>query len=339
MRNKLLTVVAALGLAAGWAVPAAGGTLEVVRGRDKLVCGVSPDRQGLSAMDRFGRWSGLAVEFCRAVAAAVLGDASKLSLEPVSAVQAVKGLESGRIDLAITESSWTLSRDSEFAARHVDVLLYDGQGFMVSRKHGLASALELSGATICVVQGTRAAEDTAAYFGRQRMRVEFVTSDRWSALVSIYGAGGCTVLAGDLTLLADVRRTLAVPGDHQLLPEVLSKEPIAPAVRAGDDRWFTIVRWVLMALIEAEELGVTRDNVGGRSGSRHEDTRRLLGGGADIGQALGLPSDWARRAIASVGNYGEMFERSLGLESPLQLPRGLNGLWTKGGLIYAVPLR
>jgi len=320
------------------ALPAHAGTLEAVRTRGTLVCGVTPDHPGLSAVDRFGRWTGIAVEFCRAVAAAVLGDHERLKLEPVSAIEAVKGLGAGTLDIAITESSWTLSRDTEFNSRYVDVLLYDGQGFMVPRSHGLASALELSGALVCVVEGTRAFDAAKAFFGSHRMRVQMVTSESWQDVISTYGAGGCTALSGDLTLLAEVRRGLARPNDHQLLPEVISKAPIAPAVRIGDDRWFAIVRWVLMSLIAAEELEITSGNVSSRASSPDEDIRRLAGG-ADLGETLGLSADWTRKVISSVGNYGEIYDRTLGMSSPFLLPRGQNNVWSKGGLMYAVPLR
>ena len=314
-------------------------TLDAVTSRGQLVCGVSADLPGFATEDRYGAWSGIDVEFCRAVATAVLGDPSKVRFEALTAAEGFRSLQSGMVDLLARGTAWTLSRDTEFKVRFVDVLVYDGQGFMVPRNHGVASILELSGASICVVSDTRAADTAATYFGRQRMRAQFVTSEKWQDLVAAYASGGCTALTGELTMLADVRRTLADPTEHTLLPELISKEPIGPAVRIGDERWFSIVRWVLMALIEAEELDVSSANVSSKLDSPIEDVRRLLGVRSDLGVSLGLTADWARNVIAKVGNYGEIYDRTLGLKSPLQLPRGPNNLWTRGGLMYAVPLR
>lgn len=315
------------------------GTLASVKARGEVSCGVSDQVPGFANLDRYGRWSGIDVDFCRAVAAAVLGDSTKVALKAMPRAHGFRALAAGEIDLLSQASPWTLSRDTEFQIRFVDVLVYDGQGFLVPRSHGLSSVLELSGATICVVAGTRAADVVGHVFGRQRMRFQLVERQSWGELLSAYGAGACTALTGDITRLASARRTLSAPADHTILPEVVSKEPQGPAVRIADPQWFAIVRWVRMALIEAEELAIDSANVGAMAGSAIEDVRRLLGSGSNLGQPLGLDPEWARRMIAAVGNYGEIYERNLGVGSELQLARGHNRLWTKGGLMYAVPVR
>lgn len=318
---------------------AEAATLESVKARNQLVCGISDDVPGLAMFDSPGVWIGIEVEFCRAVAAAVLGDAKKVRLRPLSAADSFRALAAGEVDLLAGGAAWTFSRDTELKVRFVDVLLYDGQGLMVPRNHGISSALELSGASICVVSGTRAAEKATGYFSGNRMRHQLVTSERWADLAHVYATGGCTALTGDLTALAAIRSTFDSPTDHILLPEVISKEPLGPAVRTGDDNWFAVVRWVMMALVAAEEMQITRDNVDQRRQSPIEEVRRLLGVGSDLGQSLGLSADWAYRVIGQVGNYGEIFDRWLGVGSSLKLPRGYNKLWTQGGLMFAVPIR
>lgn len=318
---------------------ARAATLENVQLRQKLVCGVSRDVAGFAALDSSGRWSGFDVDFCRALAAAVIGDGSLVEFRAVENASGLRALAAGEVDVLGASTSWTLSRDTELSIRFVDVLLFDGQSFLVPRGHGLASALELSGASVCVAGGTRAADAVEAYFSRQRMRHQLVVSEHWGDLVATYAAGGCTALSADLTTLAAVRAKLANPTDHMLLPEIVSKEPRGPAVRIGDERWFAIVRWVVSALVEAEELQITRDNATSRLQSQQADIRRFLGVGTDLGHPLGLASDWAYRAVLAVGNYGEIFERWLGANSPLRLPRGQNRLWSQGGLMYAVPMR
>lgn len=334
--SLLRTLALLLAVAAS---PAIAATLEGVKSRDQLVCGVSNDVAGLAAFESPDVWSGIEPDFCRAVAAAVLGDGTKVRFRPLNNGDSFRALAAGEVDLLAGGPGWTLSRDTELKVRFVEVLLFDGQGFMVPRNHGISSALELSGASICVVAGTRAAEVAANYFARNRMRHQLVTSERWQDLVNVYASGGCTALTADLTQLAATRATFASPADHSLLPEIVSKEPIAPTVRTGDDTWFAIVRWVLMALVAAEELQITRDNVDKSLQSPSEDVRRLLGVDSDLGHSLGLGADWATRVVRHVGNYGEIFDRWLGTGSPLKLPRGYNKLWTQGGLMYSVPIR
>ncbi len=315
------------------------GTLESVKSRGELVCGVSDQVPGFAVADRYGRWQGIDVDFCRAVAAAVLGDKTKIVLKPMSRAEGIRSLAAGEIDLLSQTSAWTLSQDTEFKIRFVDILVYDGQGFLVPKSHGLSSALELSSASICVVSDTRAQDALAAYFGRHRMNYQLVKRASWNELLAAYGAGACTALTGDVTQLAAARRKLVAPSQHAILPEIVSKEPLGPAVRMQDPNWFAILRWVRMALVVAEELGVNSTNVSAMANSAIEDVRRLLGTGSTLGQSLGLDTEWARRMIAAVGNYGEIYERNLGSGSDLQLARSYNKLWTQGGLMYGVPVR
>lgn len=335
-RSWLLAVFCAIIAGIG---PAAAGTLQGVKSRGELSCGVSDRFPGLAVTEGSGVWRGLEVDFCRAVAAAVLGSASKAVIKPFPHSAGFRALASGEIDLLVQNASWTLSRDTEFKIHFVGMLLHDGQGFLVPRSLGLSSALELSGATICVVSGTRAEEALAGFFARNRMRYRVIASVDMNDLVTAYKAGSCMALTGDVTRLAAVRNSIGSKDAHLILPEFITKEPLGPAVRAGDEDWFAIVRWVLMALIKAEELGVDSSNVNAKSGSPMDDVRRLLGSGSNLGQTLGLEADWVRSILRSVGNYGEIYERNLGAGSPFQLDRGYNKLWSRGGLMYAAPLR
>lgn len=318
---------------------AQAGTLDSVKTRGELICGVSDQVPGFAISDRNGRLLGLDVDFCRAVAVAVLGGGAKIVTKPMSRADGFRALAAGEIDLLAQASAWTLSNDTEFNIRFVDVLLYDGQGFLVPKTHGLSSVLELSGAPVCVVSDTRAQDALAGFFGRHRMNYQLVKKPNWNDLVAAYASGACTALTGDVTQLAAARRTLAQPSEHVMLPEFIAKEPLGPAVRIQDPVWFSVVRWVRMALVEAEELGIDSSNVTTMAGSAIEDVRRLLGVDSTLGQSLGLDADWARRMIAEVGNYAEIYERNFGIGSDLLLSRGYNKLWSRGGLMYGVPLR
>ena len=321
------------------AMAAHAGLLDAVRARGHVECGVSDGVPGLSTVDASGRWSGLDVEFCAALAAATLGRADAVKYRPLSDADRFKALARGDVDLLARNTAWTLSRDTELGVRFVDVLLYDGQGFLVPRTHALASALELSGARICVQSGTHAEAGLAGFFAARKMRYQPVVSERWSALVQLYAGGQCSVLTGDLTVLASERSRLANPTDHVLLPELISKEPLAPAVGADDSQWFAGVRWTRMALVAAEELGITSANAEALRASGSEAQRAFLGAGAPLGSAIGLAPDWAFQVVRQVGNYGEIFSRNLGSDSPLALERRLNDLWSRGGLMYAPPVR
>jgi len=319
---------------------AAGSTtLDAIRDRGHVLCGISEAQAGFSEATESGVRSGLDVEFCRALAAAVFGTKDAVKFWPLSANDRFKALQSGDVDVLARGAAWTLSRDTEFGAHFAGVLFYDGQGFLTRRGNAVASVFELSGASICALPGVMGEQGVKEFFGAQRMRYQIVTQDNWDDLVKAYVAGNCTVLTGDVSLLGVVRSKLATPTDHIILPELITKEPLGPAVRQNDPQWFAVVRWTLMALIEAEELGLSTANVDAKRASTEPEIRRFLGLEANLGQALGLPRDWGYQVVKNVGNYGEIFERSLGENSKLKLARGLNNLWTKGGLMYSMPFR
>lgn len=333
MMVSLVAAVQALTAAASPSV------LETVRARGYLNCGVAEQAPGFSQVNGLGRWKGLEVEFCSAVAAAVFGNKDAVKFRGIATGDRFKALEAGDIDILLRGTAWTLTRDAELGGRFVGVLFYDGSGFLVPKNHSIASVLELSGASICVLPGSSGERAVADFFGARGMRFQLVVSERWDQLVKAYAAGGCTVLTGDISLLAFERSRLPNGSDHMLLPEMVSKEPLGPAVKMGDEGWFSIVRWSYMTLIAADELGVSSSNVDEMRSSSLRDVRRLLGLEADLGAPLGLARDWSYQIIKQVGNYAEIFSRTLGENSPLKLERGLNNVWTKGGLMYAVPLR
>lgn len=314
-------------------------TLDAVKARGYINCGVGENSPGFSLVDSNGRWSGIEVEFCSALAAAVFGNKSSVKFRALPTSDRFKALQEGEIDVLLRATSWTLSRDSDLGARFTSVLFYDGQGFLVPRSHAVSSVLELSGASICVLPGGSGERAVAEYFTRTKMRYQLITSQRWEDLVQAYASGGCTVLTGDVSLLAYERSKLSSPADHALLAEQIGKEPIGPYVRSGDENWFTIVRWTVMALIAGEEMGLTSSNVANMENTSFMDVRRFLGLESNLGQPLGLARDWARQIIGQVGNYSEIFERTFGKGTPLRLERGLNNLWTNGGLMYAAPFR
>jgi general L-amino acid transport system substrate-binding protein len=336
-RIPLSALLATTLLATAGASP--GATLESVQGRGKLLCGVNTGLPGFSSVDQNGKWTGLDVDFCRAVAAATLGDADKVELKPLTAKERFTALQSGEIDLLSRNTTWTLSRDAAQGLSFTGVIYYDGQGFMVSKSLGVKSARELDGAAVCILAGTTTELNLADYFRTHDMKYEPVVFDTADQTSRGFETGRCDVLTSDQSQLYGLRIKLAEPDKAAVLPEVISKEPLGPAVRQGDDAWFNIVRWTLFALINAEELGVTADNVDAMKSSSNPEVRRLLGveGSADSG--LGLAPDWVAGVIKQVGNYGEIFQRSVGADSPLQIERGLNALWTDGGLEYAPPFR
>lgn len=332
--------LSAILLAGALSQTAAAGTLEQVKERDTLRCGVNGLVPGLSFKDEKGSWSGLDVDFCRAVAAAVLGAKEKVEFVPLTNAERLSALADGRVDLLSRNTTWTLSRDIARGMSFVGVLYYDGQGFMVPRATNQLSTLELSGQTVCALAGTTSAENTERYFKRHRMELTLLTFDDIGAAKQAYLAGECGALASDHSQLHSLRATLEHPRTHRILPEVVSKEPLGPAVRKGDDRWFDIVRWTLFALINAEEMGIDSTNVDrARELAKSEDTRLLLDADGKVAELLGLHPRWINRAIGQVGNYGEVFERNLGDQSPLKIKRGLNALWNNGGLLYAPPAR
>lgn len=314
-------------------------TAESVRQRGYVVCGVGQRSPGFAMADERGVWSGLEVDFCHAIGAAVLGKRDAVKLRPTSPQERFAVLKSGEIDVLLRSTPWTFARDAEGDLHFVGALYYDGHRMLVRRTQAVASVLELSGATICVEAGSTSEQAVAEFFAARKMRYEPILSPRWEDALKNYLSRSCTALSAEGSTLAQARIRLDQPSDHLMLPELISKEPLGPFVRQSDQRWATIVRWVLHALIAAEELGITSSNVDAMRASGLAEARRLLGSESALGPALGLPLDWAFQAIRQVGNYGEIFERNLGMRSTLKLERGPNNLWVKGGQMYAPPFR
>ncbi len=323
------------------ATTARAGTLETIQQRGALACGVNVGLAGFSIADSQGKWVGLDADFCRALAAAVLGDANKVKFTPLSAQQRFTALQAGEIDVLSRNTTWTLTRDTSLALDFAGVDFYDGQGFLVPKKLGVKSAKELKGATVCVQPGTTTELNLSDFSRTFGLELKPVVIEKFEEFTKTYFAGRCDAMTTDLSALASIRATLAPSaGEQVLLPETISKEPFGPAVRHGDPKWEDIVRWVLQALIEAEEQGITSKNAADlATSSPSPNVKRLLGSIPGMGQALGLSEKWALEAIRQVGNYGEIYDRNVGKGSPLGLDRGLNNLWTKGGLLYALPVR
>ncbi|HEX4236061.1 MAG TPA: amino acid ABC transporter substrate-binding protein [Caldimonas sp.] len=336
-----LTPIALAVAAAAWTLPAhAGKTLDAVKARGQLVCGVNTSGPGFSNADSQGRWTGLDVDFCRAVAAAVLSDASKVKFVPLNSQQRFSSLQAGEIDVLSRNSTWTLTRDASLGVVFTGINYFDGQGFMVPKKLKIDSAKKMNGATVCVQAGTTSEKNVADYFGANAMKYKPVVFDTAEAITSAFFAGRCQVYTTDMSDLAGARTKAPKADDYVILPQVISKEPLGPSVRRGDDEWFQIVRWTLFAMLEAEEDGLTQANVDEqKTTNKDPGVQRFLGVSEDTGKLLGLDAAWAYRIVKQVGNYGESFERNLGPKTPIGLPRGVNNLWTKGGLMYAPPIR
>lgn len=327
--NLLRSGLVAFGLVCFGAQVALSGTLDTVKKRGKLECGVSEGLLGFSARDEAGNWSGFDVDFCRAVAAAVFGNADKVDYVPLSAVKRFDALSSGKIDLLSRNTTWTMSRDVERGLEFVGITYFDGQGFMTRRENGLSSALQLGSAKICALSGTTSEANARAYFSQNKVDVEIVTFPKREDALKAYADRKCDVYSADRSALASERSKLEDSADHMLLPEVASKEPLGPVVRQDDHAWLELNRWVLFLLINAEEAGWQSTTKG--------DAPIVVP--AEVSAKLGLPKGWAADVIKSVGNYGEIFARNVGRDTPLGLGRGLNALWTRGGLIYAPPMR
>jgi general L-amino acid transport system substrate-binding protein len=338
IRVALVYLAAVIALCAQ-AGAAGAGVLQTVRERGHVVCGVSDRLPGLSTVDRSGRWSGLEIEFCGALAAAVFGERDRVKFRPMSALEGARSLAEGDIDVLLGGTSWTLSREADLGIRFAGVLFYEGQGLLVPRSFGVSSVLELSGASVCVQEGTGAEKSLSSYFDTRRMRYQLVRGKEWADTVKAYKDGTCTLLTGDLPALAHERMGLAKPLDHILLPEIIAQEETGPFVRQGDDPWFTVVRWTLLALIEAEQLGVSSLSISKLPQTPDLRVRRFLGRDGALAASLGLQQDWTEKVIASVGNYGEVFNRTMGEGSRLKLPRGENQLWTEGGLMISPQFR
>ncbi len=337
---KLKTLCLGVLAAVGGLSAAHGDTLETVRERGVLHCGVTTGFAGFSAPDSQGNWKGLDVDMCRAVAAAVFGDAGKVKTVPLNSQQRFTALQSGEIDLLARNTTVTQQRDTALGAIHAGINFYDGQGFLVPKSLGVKSAKELNDASVCMQQGTTN-ENTMADWARSHdIKYKPVVFDQFNEVVGAFAAGRCDVFTTDASGLASIRISrLENPDDYIVLPEIISKEPLGPYVRQGDDAWLNVVKWSLQAMIGAEELGVTSENVDKMRESTSPDIRRLLGVTEGAGKNMGLDEAWAYNIVKQVGNYGQSFERNVGQESALKIQRGLNALWTEGGLMYALPIR
>ena len=321
----------------GLSMAQAPSTLDAVKAKGHVQCGVNTGLAGFSQPDSKGVWKGIDIDLCRAVAAAVFGDANKVRYTPLTAQQRFTALQSGEVDILSRNTTWTVSRDTSLGLNFVGVNYYDGQGFMVPKKLNVTSAKQLNGATVCVQPGTTTELNLSDYFRSHRMTFKPVVIEKLDEVLNAYFSGRCDVFTTDVSGLVSTRGTRAPnPADHLILPEVISKEPLGPAVRHGDDRWFDIVKWTLFATIEAEEMGLTSKNIEQQAGSKDPAVQRFVGATGDFGKMMGLDNRWAFNIIKQVGNYGETFETNL---KPLGFERGLNQLWNKGGILYAPPIR
>jgi general L-amino acid transport system substrate-binding protein len=329
---------AAVGLPA---LTASAGTLDDVRAADVLRCGVSTGIPGFSAADAEGKWHGLDVDTCRSVAAAVLGDANKVQFVPLTAQNRFSALTAGEVDMLSRVTTWTLTRDADLAVEFTGVNYYDGQGFLVAKDLGVTSALELDGATICIQTGTTSELNLSDFFRAKGMSYEPVPVADGAEAMAQFRSGACDVNTGDSSALAAQRTTLPDPASAMVLPELISKEPLGPLVRHGDNAWGDVVRWSLNALIVADELGLTAETAAklAETGSDNPEVNRVLGREGNLGEKLGLEADWAFNIITQVGSYGEVFDRHVGPETLIGLERGLNAQWTEGGMLYAPPFR
>ena len=342
MKNSMIGILgaAAFGVMAS---AASAGTLDDVKAKGFVQCGVNTALAGFSAPDDKGEWTGLDVDFCRAVAAAIFGDGTKVKFTPLSAKDRFTALQSGEVDILSRNTTWTIGRDTALGLNFAGVTYYDGQGFMINAQKlpGVNSTLQLSGASVCVQSGTTTELNLADYFKANNLEYNPVVFEKVEEANAAYDSGRCDAYTTDQSGLYAIRLTLAAPGDHVVLPEIISKEPLGPAVRQGDDQWFDVVKWTYFALLNAEELGITQANVEEMKNSPNPEIKRVLGVEAEtkIGTDLGLTNDWVVNIIKATGNYGEIFEKNVGAGSPLKISRGINALWTKGGLQYGVPIR
>ncbi len=337
--KKSFRVLTAFAAAALLSSAANASTLDDVRKKGAVTCGVSTGLPGFSLADNKNHWAGLDVDVCRAVAAAVLGDASKVKYTPLTAKERFTALQSGEIDMLSRNTTWTLTRDASLGLNFAGVNYYDGQGFMVSKSLGVKSARELDGAAFCIQAGTTTELNLADYFRENKMKYKPVVFDTSDQSVKGFESGRCDALTSDQSQLYALRIKLSKPENAIVLPEVISKEPLGPVVRQGDDVWFNIVKWSLFAMVNAEGMGITSDNVDKMKSSTNPGIRRLLGVEGDMGKKLGINADWAYQVIKQVGNYSQAFERNVGMGSPLKIARGLNALWSNGGIQYAPPVR
>lgn len=338
---KALLAATAVAAAAVTAPAHAGKTLDAIKSRGQLVCGVNTGLAGFSAADSQGNWSGLDVDVCRAIAAAILGDGNKVKWVPLNAQQRLTALQSGEIDILSRNTTWTLTRDASLGLSFTGVTYYDGQGFMVPVKSNIRSAKQLKGQTVCVQSGTTTEKNLTDFSRANKLDIKPVVFEKLEAATGAYFAGRCIAYTTDASGLASTRNKEAKnPAEHVILPELISKEPLGPVVRRGDDEFFAIAKWVVFGLVEAEEYGITQSNVDKMlAESTDPVVMRILGKSEDTGKLLGLDKNWMVNALKAVGNYGEIFERNVGPKSALGLPRGINNLWNNGGIMYAPPVR
>jgi general L-amino acid transport system substrate-binding protein len=334
------------GLVAAFGVTGASGvafaqarTLDSIKQRGVLHCGVNTGLPGFGQPDDRGNWTGLDVDFCRAVAAAVFNDPKKVTFKPLTAKERFTALQSGEVDLLARNTTWTLSRDSALGLSFTSVNFYDGQGFMVKKSVGVKSAKELNGASVCVQTGTTTELNLADFFRANNIQYKPVLFEKADETLAAYDAGRCDAFTTDASGLYAEKLKLRNPDEHVVLPEIISKEPLGPSVRQGDSQWFTVVKWVHFAMVNAEELGVTQANVDQMLNSPNPEIKRMLGTEGEFGKGMGLDNDWAYRIIKHVGNYGESYERNVGSGTRINIERGVNKLWSKGGLQYAPPIR
>ncbi len=336
MNKTILPMLIGAALAAS---TASAATLDDVKAKGFVQCGVTTGLPGFAMPDDAGNWSGLDVDYCRAIAAAVFGDPNAAKFTPLSAKERFTALQSGEIDVLTRNTTWTMERDTSLGLMFVGVNYYDGQGFMVRKDLGVASAKELQDASICVQTGTTTELNMADWFRTNNLTYNPVVFEALPETNQAYDSGRCDALTTDASGLAGTRLQLANPDEHMILPEIISKEPLGPAVRQGDDQWFNVVKWTHFALLNAEELGVTQANVEEMKTSENPDIKRMLGVDGTFGEAIGLSNDWVVNIIQGVGNYGEIFDRNIGPNTELQIERGLNALWTEGGIQYGPPIR
>ncbi len=339
---KIIKILAASAAIASLSMAAnahAGKTLDAVKAKGYVQCGVNTGLPGFSSVNSQGKWTGLDVDVCRAIAAAVFGDASKVHYTPLTAKERFTALQSGEIDVLSRNTTWTMTRDTSLGLSFTGVNYYDGQGFLVKKSLGVNSAKQLNGATFCIQAGTTTELNLADYMRSHHMKYQAVTFDTSDATAKAFDNGRCDVLTSDQSQLYALRTQLKNPASAVVLPEVISKEPLGPVVRSNDIEWFNLVKWVGFAMKNAEWLGVTSKNVAEMKKSSNPNIQRLLGVSGDFGKMIGVSNDWAYNIVAQVGNYGESFERNVGMDSPLKIKRGLNALWTQGGIQYAPPIR
>src|SRR5208283_1364766 len=331
----LLALAAAVGVSGA----AQAQTLKTVQDRGSLICGVNPGLDGFAAKDSNGQWSGFDVDFCRALAAAIFNDPSKVQFVPLTASERFEALKNKQIDVLSRNSTWTLGREDDFGLVFAGVTYYDGQAFLVPKSRNLTSALELEGSKVCIQKGTTSEPNAIDFFETNHINYEIVHGEKVADVVSDYLDGKCDALTTDESQLFALRSQFPKPGDHMILPDVISKEPLGPVVRQDDMQWFNIVKWVNYALIDAEEQGVSSKTIDEALQSQKPSVKRLVGAEGDFGKPLGLSNAWAANAVRTVGNYGEIFERNVGAHTKLGIPRGLNELWDNGGIQYAPPVR